>query len=155
MKKLTTEQNENIEKEVVCETRRRFEAAGFKVPKIARELALVAFSDIQDYVTVNEGGELQVLPLESLKKNKSRVIKKIREKTKITKSEDGQKLFKNSSVEFELYDKLDALKMAVEIIGIKKPAKVDVNHDGNIEILITNYAGASSSQKPRKGAAGK
>jgi hypothetical protein len=132
MAQLTLEEKQDNIKEVICDTRRQFERAGHKVHKIARELALIGYSDIADYVTVDEGGALQVLPLDTLKKHKSRAIKKIREKTIITESKSGDELYKTSTVEFELYDKLSALNLVVEIIGIKKPLKIE--HSGTVNL---------------------
>lgn len=136
MRSEASEQNDSIKagQEVICDTRKQFERAGHKVPKIARELALIGYSDIADYITVDEGGALQVLPLDTLKKHKSRAIKKIREKTVITESKDGETLYKTSTVEFELHDKLHALNLVVEIVGIKKPLKV--NHAGNVKVEV-------------------
>jgi len=122
--------------EAKCDTVASFRNSGFTNRKISKELAIIAFSDIQDYVAVDEGGALQVLPLDNLKKNKSRAIKKIKEKTTIKESNDGNATFKNSSVEFELYDKLEAMKIAIDCLGIKKPSKLDVNMGGNIMATV-------------------
>ena len=40
------------------------------------------------------------------------------------------------------HDKLQALGMAVDVIGIKKPVKVDLNHKGEIKINIIDRFGA-------------
>mgnify|MGYP000877180121 FL=1 len=48
---------------------------------------------------------------------------------------------------------LGAIRTIIDLYGDKAALKQDVKHEGNIEILITNYAGASSpTSKPRKGA---
>ena len=119
--------------EAKCETLTSFRNNGFTDRKIAKELALIAFSDIQDYVTVDEGGSLQVLPLSDLKKHKSRAIKKIKEKATIKESNDGKSTVRYSSLEFELHDKLEAIKTAIDCMGIKKPAKYDVNIAGRVD----------------------
>jgi hypothetical protein len=147
MSLLTPQENEQITKEVICETRRQFEKAGWKVPRIAKELALIGFSDIQDYVIVDEGGALQVLPLDTLKKNKSRAIKKVREKTIITESKDGEKIYKTSIVEFELHDKMDSLRLGVEIIGIKKPKEIKLSGTVNLADVL-NAARERANAKP-------
>ncbi|HOX60053.1 MAG TPA: hypothetical protein PLC99_24520 [Verrucomicrobiota bacterium] len=120
----------------ICDTLTSFRSSGFTDRKIAKELALIAFSDIQDYVTVDEGGSLQVLPLSDLKKHKSRAIKKIKEKATIKESNDGKSTVKYSSLEFELHDKLEAIKTAIDCMGIKKPSKLDVNMGGNIMATV-------------------
>lgn len=130
---LTPEENEKINKEVICETRRQFERAGFKVPKIARELALIAFADMADFIQVDAEGSVKPLSFLDLKKNKSRIIKKIREKRRILNGKEDDTILEDT-FEFELHDKLEAIKLAVEIIGIKKPLKVDLNGKLNIDI---------------------
>lgn len=118
-------------REVICETRKQFEKAGFTVPKIAEELALIAFSDMADFVQVDEQGSTKPLSFDELKKNKSKTIKKIREKRRILNGKDDDTILEDT-FEFELYDKLDALGMAVEIIGIKKPKEIKLN--GNLTV---------------------
>lgn len=133
MLKLTDEQNKKINEEVIDDTRRCFERAGFTPSKIARELAIIGFSDPADIVDVAEGGELQFKKFDEMGK-KRRAIRKIREKTVITESKDGEQLYKTSTVEFDLHDKLDALGKAMGCIGITKP--VQHEHAGNIKVII-------------------
>ena len=119
---------------VICKTLLAFEKAGFTVRKIAKELALIAYSDIQDYVKINEGGLIEAFPLDTLKPGRSRAIKKVKEKRRILNTPgDKEDTILDATYEFELYDKLEALRMAVDIIGIKKPAKLDVKHSGAID----------------------
>jgi len=115
-------------KQVMCETRRQFEKAGFTEPAVAKELALIAFSDLKDYVIVKHG-KMKLRPLN----NKSHVVKKI-------------KILANKMVELELHDKLQALGMAIDVIGIKKPVKLDVNHSGSIMAAVASHL----SQQPEK-----
>ena len=48
------------------------------------------------------------------------------------------------------HDKLQALRMAVDVIGIKKPAKIDVNHKGAININIIDRFGAGKESRVGK-----
>ena len=80
-------------KQVMCETRRQFEKAGFTEIAIAKTLAEMAFHKID---------LTKILP----------------------------------------HDKLQALGMAVDVIGIKKPAKIDINHKGELKINIIDRFGA-------------
>ena len=88
-------------KEVICETRRQFEKAGFTEIAIAKTLAEMAFHKID---------LAKILP----------------------------------------HDKLQALGMAVDVIGIKKPAKIDVNHKGAININIIDRFGAGKESRVGK-----
>jgi hypothetical protein len=125
-------------KRVMCETRRQFEKAGFTEQKIAEELALMAFSDPADHAEIAEGGELRFKTFEE-QGSKRRAIKSIKEKTVITESKDGEKVFKTSTVEWTMQDKLQALGMAVDVIGIKKPVKHDHNISGNLADLMRQH----------------
>jgi hypothetical protein len=130
---LTGEENSSIKQEVICETRKKFEEAGFTVPHIAKELALIAFSDMADFVQIDAEGSTKPLSFAELKKNKSRIIKKIREKRRILNGKADDTILEDT-FEFELHDKLEALGMAIEIIGIKKPKEIKLNGNLNLDI---------------------
>jgi hypothetical protein len=138
-------------KEVMCETRRIFEESGFSVKEIADELAGIAFADMADFITVDESGIVRAIAFDELKKNKSRIIKKIKERRVIrtekgTKDKpDGEQIL-DATFEFELHDKLDALGKAIAVIGIQKPVKVDVNHSGSLMAEVVDYL--SNPEKP-------
>jgi hypothetical protein len=139
MGKLSVETKSAINRDVACKTIRAFERAGFTDCKIAQELAIIAFSDPANHVEIAEGGELQFKTLDEQGKHR-RAIKKIKEKTVITESKDGERLYKTSTVEWEMHDKLDAIEKAINVKGIKKPQKLDVQADGIETILERIYA---------------
>lgn len=128
MTRATEAQKQKIHDDVFAKTEKALNRAGFSRDKIARELFKIAFSDIQDYVKVDENGKILALPLNTLKKGSSGAIKKIREKTKAL-GDDG--LILENILEFELYDKLDALKTVAAMLGMEKPK--EVKHIGEIE----------------------
>jgi hypothetical protein len=111
-----------MKKEVYNEVRAAIEKAGANLKKMAKELVLIGFSDIADYIEIAEGGEITAIALDRMKKNKSRVIKKIREKRRIlstggNKAEKSDDVILDSTFEIELYDKLDALKSMMKYSG--------------------------------------
>ena len=116
------------------------EKAGFSILKLAKELKIIAFSDIKDHCTIDEGGALQMIPLSELGRN-SKAIKKVKEKTKITESKDGEKLFKDSRVEYELYDKLDAIKLAASLMGMEAPQKIEHDISGSLMAAVAAHLG--------------
>lgn len=120
-----------IQQEVFAATQEAYEKAGFTSKKIARELALIAFADMKDFVQVDEQGSVKPISFNELKK-KSRCIKKIREKRRILNSNDDDTIL-DDTFEFELYSKLEALSIAIDILGIKKPQQitgsVTLNHE--------------------------
>jgi hypothetical protein len=153
---LSVEDNSVINRGVACKTIQAFERAGHKDSAIARELAIIGYSDPADYLEIAEGGELRFKTFDEMGE-KRRAIKKIREKTVITESKDGALISKISTVEFELHDKLDGLGKVIGVKGINKPQKVDVS--GEVSIQLVDYSRAEpeakqpekSPQKARKG----
>lgn len=125
--------------EVMCETRREMEKAGFTVKKIARELALIGFADMADFIEVNEDtGAVRVKSLDVLK-SKSRIIRKIREDRTIRENSDGSSVLVHDQFTFELHDKLDALGKAISILGIQKPQKIDMNVRGSLMAAVAKH----------------
>ena len=95
---------------------------GLTARKLIKELKTIAFSDLSDHLEIADGGELRFKTFgeQGLKR---RAIKSIKEKTTITESQDGQRINKTSTVEFTLYDKLDAIKTAMALHGMTKPER--------------------------------
>jgi len=132
----------------ISETRRDMEKAGFSILKLAKELKIIAFSDIADHCTIDEGGALQMKSLQEIGK-KSKAIKKVKENTKITESKDGERLFKDSRVEYELYDKLDAIKLAASLMGMEAPQKVLVDIEGSLMAAVAARLMDGTDSKPK------
>ena len=110
-----------------------FKKAKVSIDKIVRELSIIGFSDITRYVHVDDGGALQAIPLESISPRvATRAVKKVRETTKITESDDGTRIFKESKIEYELYDKPGALKQLLELGDFMPSEKQELNHRGVI-----------------------
>ena len=105
-----------------------FKKCGITFQKIAEELKIIAFSDIVNYLHVDESGSTKAKSLDTLKpKASSRAIKKIREKRRIMETKGGQgEIILEDTFEFELYDKLDALKFLAGAIGITTTQKHEV-----------------------------
>jgi predicted RNA-binding protein with RPS1 domain len=132
-------------KEARSETLAAFAKAGFSADSIAKELALIGFSDIANHLTISDDGSMQMLSVDEMGKH-SKAVKKVKEKTVITESKDGKELYKTSQVEYELHDKLGALEKAICIMGMKAPDKIEMNHQGNIMAAVVNHL--SGNNKP-------
>lgn len=130
------------------------EQAGGTIKRIAQELALIAFSDPAHYASIGEDGALQLKTFEKMGKRR-RVIKKIREKTVITESADGQKLNKISTVEYDLWDKMAALNGLMDLRG-DKIKKVEVTGADGGPLTHKLLAGMSDAELARiaKGGSG-
>ena len=107
---------------------------GLTPRKLIKEIKLIAFSDVANHVEIAEGGEIQFKTFTDQGK-KRRAIKSLEEKTIITESKDGERIYKTSTVKFTLHDKLDAVDMGLCLHGMKKPTKVDLN--GKLDLNIT------------------
>lgn len=93
------------------------EKAGGTFPKIARELAAIAFSDPLDYFDIGPGGELVGKPLKDIPPRKRKALAKIKDKTSVIETEDGKGMAKVTKLEYELHPKLDALKYLCRLRG--------------------------------------
>ena len=84
---------------------------------VLKELALIGFADMADFIRIDEDGLIQANRLDSLEKNKSRIIKKVKEKRTVKTTLDGAQVLE-SFYEFELYDKLKSLEMIGKHLGM-------------------------------------
>lgn len=103
--------------------------------EVIKELALIGFADMKDFVTVDSGGSVCVNPLDTLGENKSRIIKKIKEKRTIkscqgTKDKPSEDVILESTLEFELHDKVKSLLGILDRVkpGADDPQKHEVTH---------------------------
>lgn len=114
------------------------EKAGISFEKIIKEFKSTGFANIKDFFDVQEGGELQFKPFDKLSRQKASAIKKIKEKSVITESKDGDKVYKTSTVEIELWDKHAALWRLIELRGDKPAEKQE--HSGNVTVTVIDYS---------------
>jgi hypothetical protein len=136
VRKVTDAEKQKIHNDIISETQTTFEAAGFTSKAIAEELALIAFHDMADFVEVDESGIVRAIPFDQLKNHKSKIIKKIREKRVIrtvkgTKDKPDDEEVLDSTFEFELYDKLEALKFGASGANVSVDRK-DLNVSGTV-----------------------
>jgi hypothetical protein len=125
-------------------------ASGVTFKKVVNELAAVAFANIQDFVKVAEGGEIQGIAFDTIPKKKLKAVKKIKEYTRITESADGEKIWKDSRIEYKLYDKVDVLKYLVKLLGEEPADKHELISNMPIEVTANVRiikSGAGSDKK--------
>jgi phage terminase small subunit len=106
--------------------------------KIARELALIGFAKIDDYVDVTSDGIVEIKPFEKIPKSALRAIKKVKQKEKIIGSgEGGKEIVCERQVEYELYDKLEALKTLGKKNDIAMfTEKIQAEIEGGLNIVM-------------------
>lgn len=123
------------------------EKAGGTIKRIAEEYALIAFSDPASYSDIDESGAMALRSFKAMGK-KRRALKKVREKTVITESADGQRLNKISTVEYELWDKLSALNGLMDLRG-DKIKKLEVTGANGGPLTHKLLAGLSDDELAR------
>ena len=108
------------------ETREALEKHGFSFEKLAKELKVLVFSNMKDYVTIDEQGAVRVKPIDQLG-TKTKAIRKIKEKRRIISTKEDDAILEDT-LEFELYNKLEAIEFAAQLMGMEQPKKLE--HSG-------------------------
>ena len=86
---------------------------------VLQELASIAFSNIEDYVTWDAGsGALAVRPSAGIPRHLAAAIESIDEKVLESSNKDRSRLYTRSQRKVKLYNKLDALKILAEYLGV-------------------------------------
>ena len=141
---------------LIAEAEKRFENRIFiSKEKILKELALIGFSAIDDHLEIGEGGLIQAKTFEEMPPGAVRCIKKIKEKRVIrtekgTKDKpDGEEIL-DSTFEFELHDKIQALINMGKELGMFREKKEFGLDDKTIDLILAalpkDYADAVKSE---------
>lgn len=107
-----------------------FDKVGLTLDRIAQEIAAIALSRIDDYVTVGEEGVIQAISFDKIDPSKIPAIRKIKQNTSEIKGD-----ILNSRVEFELYDKMEALKYATKVRG-DEVNKLDITDNRMVQMIL-------------------
>jgi phage terminase small subunit len=96
--------------------------------RILNELALMAFEDMGEYAEVLDGGVVKVKPFAELPQGATRAVKKLKEKRSLRADTEGEgnEVILDVAMEFELHDKISALKEISELQGYYPNKKIDV-----------------------------
>jgi len=101
---------------------------------VVRELSLIGFADMADFVKIDESGMIQALPLDTLAEGKSRIIKKVREKRVIKSTAEGDQVL-DATYEFELCDKVKSLENLGRHLGMfVEKREIDLKQPLNLTI---------------------
>jgi phage terminase small subunit len=143
--------NVEIQKKIAEEEHKIEIKVGISKEKILKELALIGFSDIGEYIIVSKSGNVQTKSLDDLPLGASQAIKKIKEKRVVkpcqgTKDKPSDNVILESTFEFELYDKITALVNMGKDLGMFRN-KHEVGLDAAtieaiLSVLPTEYAAA-------------
>jgi len=96
--------------------------------EVIKELALIGFADMADFVKIDTDGAICALPLDTLAVGKSRIIKRVKEKRRILSTPSGDQVLE-STYEFELHDKVNSLRAILDRVkpGADEPQKHEVS----------------------------
>lgn len=110
--------------------------------RILIELSKIAYADMEDFGSVEEGGSFQAKSFDQLEPGASRAIKKIKEKRKLLSSGEGEgdNVILDSQYEFELHDKLKAIELLGKYLGMFDKKDSDLA-DQLIEIILKKQNG--------------
>jgi hypothetical protein len=128
---------EAVAESIAAKRVQQIEKAGISFDRIIKELKQIAFSDIGNYVEVSEDGSLVCIPTASITKPKRAAIKKIKEHTRITESANGEKIWKDSRIEYELHDKLSAINVLLKLRNDFPAEKFEADH--NVMVRVIDY----------------
>lgn len=99
--------------------------------KWLRELAVIGFSNMPDYMTIEDGGGVVFKTFEEMPKDASRAIEVIEESRTIkedagNKDKKSESVILNDKIKFKLHSKLEALKLIGEHLGYLKGNRIDL-----------------------------
>ena len=112
--------------------------------RVIKELGLIAFSDMADYVEVGPDGEVRVKPFTEMPEGASKVIAGVKEVRRIMGSGegDGKEVILEARLEYKHYDKVAALNILAKHFGLLKD-KLEVTGTLTLEQLV-----AASRREP-------
>jgi len=126
----------------------RSERTQIEADSVVKELAKVAFSNIQDYLTVGNDGEVFLKNFEHIEPENLAAVESIKIST--TRNKDDSCVF--TTTQFKLHSKLNALDQLGRHLGIydrdntqKKALNFQVIHFANTKVHIDSNACDNSS----------
>jgi len=99
-------QNAKVQKKIQQLKMIRSDAIDSRAEDVIREVALLAHSDIADFINIDENGICSPKPFTQLKPGQSKCIQKIKQRRTVRKARDGSgDTIEESTFEFALWDK--------------------------------------------------
>lgn len=116
------------------EARKRAAKKGITKERWAKELARIAFADMDDFIQVDDDGTTRMVPSSQRKLKRSRIIKKITQSRSKSSGPNGESV--NISETLELHDKIKALNLLGNHFGWVKPDSVELNAGKPVRLVI-------------------
>jgi phage terminase small subunit len=93
------------------------EDSGVDALRIMEELKKIGFSNIDDYLRIDEDGNVIGRDFASIDRSKLAAIESIKQTTNITSNKDGDREYETRNFQFKLHDKLGAIEKMAKRIG--------------------------------------
>lgn len=111
---------------------KRAERLEITADKWLRELAIIGFSDLADYIEINnDTGAIRAKGFEEMSEAKSRALESIQEDRIVREDAKGEQSIVNEKVKFKLHDKLSALEKIGKHLGFLKDK---IEHTGDLKL---------------------
>ena len=111
--------NVEIQKRIAELRAKREERTKVTQDRVVKELALLGFSDLKDYITIdNLTGAIQAKGFEEMPGETSRALQSIKEDRVIKEDADGSKTTVYDKVSFKTHDKIRALEILARHLGM-------------------------------------
>jgi len=105
-----------------------------EVDDIVRELNILAFSDLADFVDIDEGGGVTMKPIDEIPEISRRCIESIQEDRVIRENPDGTKITVHDKIKYKLHSKTKALEMLAKY---KAMLTDRFEHSGEVDMNLT------------------
>lgn len=100
---------------------KREEKTEITAERVLRELAIIGFADQKNYVDINEDGIVRAKTWDEMPEGASRAVQEIKEVRRIMGSgEGGKEIFLECRLSYKLHDKVEALKLLGNHLGMWK-----------------------------------
>jgi len=156
-------QSQAIQTQIRAEERKYQNRYRVEKEKIIRELSLSAFSDITDYMTFTDDGKM-VLTIDQITPEAARALKTVKEKADAITVKGEQKddvYYSKVQTEITLHDKLEALKLLGQEIGMFKnkcevtgkdggPIRIESLTDAELEAIIRADSGGRAKKTQKR-----
>jgi len=114
---------------------------------VLKELMLIGFSDLADYLSIDENtGVIIAKSFDEMKEGKSRALESIKEDRAIKEDAKGEQVTVYDKVTFKMHSKIRALELLGKHLGMFTDLKIDAT-DELKELLVKRII---SSEKPQE-----
>lgn len=129
--------NDKVQAEIARLEKKLEERTLITKERVLKELAVIGFADMKDYVEVLDGGIVHIKPWKELPPDATRAVSKVKEKKTIRADGegDGEGIVVDNSVEFAHHDKIKALAEISKLQGYYPKEELDVNHKGSVSLV--------------------